>query len=733
VTGNDDINEINIVGSFTIGPKDSDVGGCFRPITFTDSGLSFPFYGFTFSSIFAEAGTELPKLYSNRISLSGFIDPGWSVLGMGEGTDVSCSVSSEEIEFGGGISLPDITIGGFGINRAFLKLADDPDGWSWGAGVSFGFPDYLCGGFEIGALLGILNGDLNELLIKIKKFPKPPGNLPIVNTGVFLKSLEGGLMHIASADTHPVVLHAGAGFCAGPTISVPGIELFGGSLIIGGGDLFLLGGDVDLDLDFGGKVTAEGNAYILADNIGKIGNAGLTIDINKGLYLRGGVQYPPGFNIINGEIAGKLDLDLEFQASMEGIAQIPECLPIIGGYTFGDAIGYIDNDLIAVGVSVDWLISSYDVCTMFYFNNPGFSVASNWDAIQEVTLTSTPLFFQASRIEAPLVYAGLGMPPLGQSHTSYAISSTARANPAVGQVLPEGLEVVIFYMKMSSEGIPPNFIVTAPGGVEYDERSTEVFWRRNDAAGDLWCAVPNPKAGKWTVTPDDSLRGSEYKIAIYQLNEKPTLKITLPKGNIDVEAGNNVVISWNAEDPDDEAMIRLCYSDSQLQLGNSNLPAWPGNTIVKNISEENLKSTYNWDTTGVAPGKYYIYGVITDGKNFPVFAWSEGSVTVQRNDFLPLKKEDVHAYQDGSLVQVEWDSVPGATGYHVYYQNVNRNAPLSVAVSQAVWEDMAKKAKCLLEEERPSDISQAVWEYIWLFRKRCGKIQIPNYGTWNME
>jgi hypothetical protein len=409
-----------------------------------------------------------------------------------------------------------------------------------------------------------------------------------------------------------------------------------------------------------------------------------------------------------GDLAGKLDFDLEFQASVSGSLQVPDSLPIIGGLHFGQAAGYIDNDLIAVGVSIGDTVCvpilgcadlSLDVCLIFSFDDPGFSVATNWDAIQEVELTSTPQGYANGALTevgnssqtlpkgSPIQYASLGAPFLGQSHLSFPFSLAAQKNPTIEQVfeIPQGLEVVIFYIQVLSGDVPPKFTVTTPDGIEYGEDSNEVIWQRNDTAGDLWCAVPDPKPGRWLVTPDISLNGAECKITIYQLNKKPTLVITSPKDDIIVEAGNNVMINWKAEDPDDEAMIRLCYSESSLQQGKNNLPAWPGNTIVKNLSEENLKSTYNWNTKGVAPGKYYIYGVITDGKNFPVFAWGEGNVTIQRKDFPPPK--GVSAHQNGSLVQVEWDSVTGAAGYRIYYQDIHETAPLVLATSKAVWEE----------------------------------------------
>jgi len=242
--------------------------------------------------------------------------------------------------------------------------------------------------------------------------------------------------------------------------------------------------------------------------------------------------------------------------------------------------------------------------------------------------------------------------------------------------------MAIFHMH-SEEG-RPEFTVITPGNKEkYDETSDRVIWRRNDAAGELWCAVPEPEPGNWTVVPDDSLTGTAYEVTAYKLNAKPTLTITSPKEDISVEVGEPVTISWEATDPDDEAKIRLCYTESPL-LGANGLPSWPGNTIVNGLSEESPKPpTHSWDTTHVAPGKYYIYGVITDGKNFPVFAWSEGSVTVRRPDFPP--PEHVTVEEGPNKVLVGWDSVDGAVGYRVYYQRAEDTAPMVLAASQVVW------------------------------------------------
>ena len=163
------------------------------------------------------------------------------------------------------------------------------------------------------------------------------------------------------------------------------------------------------------------------------------------------------------------------------------------------------------------------------------------------------------------------------------------------------------------------------------------------------------------------------------------MELTTPANEIIVEKGTQIPITWQAEDQDDDAMIRLCYTESPIQQMENGQPAFPGNTIVKNISEDSAKNTYTWDTKGVAPGKYYIYAVIFDGKNFPVFAWSKGSVTILDSKFSP--PIGVKAYQVGSGVRVEWNSMPNAAGYHIYYQEVQDQTPLNLVSSFAIWEE----------------------------------------------
>jgi len=661
---------INTEQNFTIKAKGSDVGGCYREITFDNnpSSFSFTYYGLGFE-------VSNLKLYSNRLALAGKMS---SVAGILPEVGLGMSVSSSGFDFGGRIKLPEIKIQSFGIEDAYLEL-DLGCGNCWGAGITFDFPPAVK--IKVGGEIGVMNGSVYKILGKAAGL-----KLPIGNTPAFLGSINGGLEHFLPWDPDPLILSAGAGFYAGPEITIPSFNLFNGALALSGGNLHLLGGDVNLIVDCSGKFSAEGTAYILDKDFGEIGSAGIIVDLNKGFYAWGRYSNPPGdFAILVGDLAGKVDFDLEFQASVAGTLQVPEVLPIIGGMNFGQAAGYIDNDLIAAGVKIGDRICvpiagcydfSFPVCLIFSFDDPGFEVATNWDAIQEVTLTGMPYDYAQF---APVQYAGIGIP-------MFSLAQADR-NPTIEQIfdLPEGLEVAIFHMQVSTEGLLPEFTVTSPEGMIYEQGRDNALWQGNEVTSDLWCAVPDPLPGSWIVTSDMDLRDTEYTITLYRLNQEPTMELTTPANEIIVEKGTQIPITWQAEDQDDDAMIRLCYTESPIQQMENGQPAFPGNTIVKNISEDSAKNTYTWDTKGVAPGKYYIYAVIFDGKNFPVFAWSKGSVTILDSKFSP--PIGVKAYQVGSGVRVEWNSMPNAAGYHIYYQEVQDQTPLNLVSSFAIWEE----------------------------------------------
>jgi hypothetical protein len=272
-----------------------------------------------------------------------------------------------------------------------------------------------------------------------------------------------------------------------------------------------------------------------------------------------------------------------------------------------------------------------------------------------------------------------------------------------GSPTPEELQKLpVYFFRMESTEQAPSFTLEDPDKNVYDRDSSAVLWQdhvfyKDDMieTWESWCAVPAPKPGRWTLYPQST--NTKAIVQGFRINEEPSLTITSPEDDITIDVADTnsklVHITWVAEDPDgDEVTVQLCYAEDQdWYIKDPSMMV--GSTIGKDLNKG--ENQYDWDITNVPsvppvpPGRYRILGVVTDGKNPPVFALSEGSITVKRNDF--SAPENVSVQQDDSLVQVGWDSVPDAAGYRVYYQDVKENTPLVQAASQAVWEDTTTK------------------------------------------
>ena len=128
--------------------------------------------------------------------------------------------------------------------------------------------------------------------------------------------------------------------------------------------------------------------------------------------------------------------------------------------------------------------------------------------------------------------------------------------------------------------------------------------------------------GAYADDDNGSASGSAYVFAISgtETNNAPTLTLTEPDGTDDT-ADQSYTITWTDEDPEEDATISLYYDTDNTGAD--------GTLIVENISEDNETDSYTWDTTELAAGNYYLYGLINDGVNAAVTAYSSGTITIE--------------------------------------------------------------------------------------------------------
>ena len=99
----------------------------------------------------------------------------------------------------------------------------------------------------------------------------------------------------------------------------------------------------------------------------------------------------------------------------------------------------------------------------------------------------------------------------------------------------------------------------------------------------------------------------------------PAFTLTSPTSGTSA-AGVSIPIQWTAGNVGANGTINLCYDTDT---------AWNGNEtwVQFGITAANGNGTYTWDTTGVAPGTYYIGGYLFSGGK-PYYSHSSQPISV---------------------------------------------------------------------------------------------------------
>ena len=103
----------------------------------------------------------------------------------------------------------------------------------------------------------------------------------------------------------------------------------------------------------------------------------------------------------------------------------------------------------------------------------------------------------------------------------------------------------------------------------------------------------------------------------------PTISITDPDGTGDSVSESTYPVAITAAAPDTVGTINLYYHTVNTSC-TAGLSGWT--SIVSSLAENT--TSYAWNTTALASGKYYVCGVITDGSS-TVYSVSSGMLTVK--------------------------------------------------------------------------------------------------------
>ena len=142
---------------------------------------------------------------------------------------------------------------------------------------------------------------------------------------------------------------------------------------------------------------------------------------------------------------------------------------------------------------------------------------------------------------------------------------------------------------------------------------------------------------------------SDY-VQVPEANVPPTLNLALPSSNVTVTQGDLVTIRWTDSDPDDNANISLARDpDTSSTPWSDSDHTWL--TVSLREDPDGDGDQYIWDTTGVPPETYSVWGMIYDGTNPEVYDRAAGLVTIEEDD--PLS-----GTVDGHAVSIQRRDAP---------------------------------------------------------------------------
>ncbi|HAT68613.1 MAG TPA: hypothetical protein DCS20_03260 [Candidatus Yonathbacteria bacterium] len=127
----------------------------------------------------------------------------------------------------------------------------------------------------------------------------------------------------------------------------------------------------------------------------------------------------------------------------------------------------------------------------------------------------------------------------------------------------------------------------------------------------------------WTTTTSDSWAAVTLAIRPTPTNTPPTLTVSQPDGTGDtVTVGDLYNITYNLDDPEEVVTAAMYYDTDATGLNGTAI------TGSCTTAGEGTGVTCSWDTTGMTPGSYYVYGLTSDGIAAQVSDYSPGVITI---------------------------------------------------------------------------------------------------------
>ncbi len=498
----------------------------------------------------------------------------------------------------------DFKINGWGLEK--FEISVDTIANKVGGAVTVAFPFKgkplkITGGLEFTTNPLILN----SVSVQVDDLNTPIPAYPVV----FLQTLGGKVDHMSPNDTAPLEFSGTIKMTAGPKVSVPFFNIT---------DVyaaqFALTGAIDKE-----HLTGTGT-FTIVDKVVLEASGTAELNWNKGfLKYTGTFTALDGFFTANNTYYANSNFDFSFGGITA--VNVPKFVPYVGGKNLSSA---------------NYLIEFHNDSTMANDFAAGWQqITVNFPVLGSITMTAGVKmnfdgswnFIGAKSIPKSTVSAAQasGQGPIDIADGAQSAFG-ADSGSGTGNVFTIGAGVEWVLLNTLWETAHPANVelrITKPDGTiiseaDFSDNGIEIV---TDMTSDYTktVMVKAPAAGDWKIEIVNATGLGAVIYSAAENNDAPELTITSPATTT---AGGGVVsIGYTATDADSSAAVQLFYDNDNT--------GHDGTMIVDGLAENDGAATFDWNTAGLAPGDYYIYGVISDSTNVPVqSAYAAGKVTI---------------------------------------------------------------------------------------------------------
>ena len=192
----------------------------------------------------------------------------------------------------------------------------------------------------------------------------------------------------------------------------------------------------------------------------------------------------------------------------------------------------------------------------------------------------------------------------------------------------------------------------------------------SDAYGKV-IGVRDPAAGRWEIIVPDTAGLGQVTFNAYRDSSLQSIAVNAPATDVSAQPG--VTVQYTAIDPGVTGRVSLFYDTTgQGRRGTS---------FAVDLPENDGPGSYTWDPTGLPVGDYYVYAILEDGVNPPVFSpYATGKVRVVNP---PAGTVSGTIYDDLNGNRVRDEGELGLAGWTVY-ADANSNGALDAGEVSAL-------------------------------------------------